>query len=199
MSPLFLFLLCAASGVVVPAPEDLALLLAGTQIAAGELSAGPAMVAGIAGILVRDSLFFMGGRLLGAGLFSNPWVLRLFGESRLVRARVAVAQRGNLAVLMGRAAVGFRAAAFLVAGAMGVPITAFVLWDLIGLVLMVPLVLTLGVVVGAPALAAAEWLVAQPALLALVIGLVGASVFLIARTRTGLRSESVVAPVENQA
>lgn len=164
MNPyLLLFGLCALSGIAIPAPEDLALVVAGVQVHEGTLALpAAALVAGVA-IFLRDSLFFAVGHLVGERVLSHRIALRVIGESRLDRARELVERRGSIAVLVGRGLVGFRSAAFLVAGAMGVRPSAFVLWDVVGLVVTVPLVMGLGFGFGDQATLAVQWIVEHPA------------------------------------
>lgn len=159
MSPYaLLFWSCAASGILLPVPEDLPLVVAGTQVHAGELSLGMAIAVAVPGVFLRDAVFFTAGRYLGDRLFAHPLALRFVGAERLARAREVAARRGAISVLMGRLSIGVRATAFLVAGAVGVPARSFAVWDFVGLLVTVPLMVVLGVAVGGPALAAVSWL-----------------------------------------
>jgi membrane protein DedA with SNARE-associated domain len=145
-----LFLFCAASGIVFPVPEDLALVYAGMRIEAGALSWIATILVTMSGVLVRDTVAYGIGRGLGDLLLDHPVVGRMVGVRRLERARHLVEDRGAGAVLVGRFLVGFRAPVFLACGAARMPLARFLAWDLLGLCAAVPLALLLGFVFGAP-------------------------------------------------
>jgi membrane protein DedA with SNARE-associated domain len=83
-----------------------------------------------------------------------------------------VEARGGRAVLISRFLIGFRSSGFLVSGALGVRPRDFLLWDVVGLVISVPIVLGLGLVFGGPITAAVEWVLDHRwlVLIALVVG-----------------------------
>ena len=60
-----LFIACFVSGVLVPVPEDVPLILAGLAVARGEMPLAVAVTAGASGTLARDGLLFALGRLAG--------------------------------------------------------------------------------------------------------------------------------------
>lgn len=153
------FASCAASGLVLPVPEDVPVLVAGIAAAAGEIGTVEAVASALAGVLVRDLALYAVGRASGEALLARPWVVRFVGEERLGAARGLFSARGARAVFVGRFFVGFRAPVFVTAGALGVPARDFLLWDALGLVLMVPAMFGLGYAVGDPALAVLEWVV----------------------------------------
>lgn len=156
-SIILLFVSCALSSIVIPVPEDLPLLAAGAQIDSTGMLLG-FMIAGALGVFLRDAFWFGLGRLAGEGVLRWPLVRRLLGESRLLRARDLVDRRGGRAVFIARFLIGFRSPAFLVAGALGVRIRHFVLWDGVGVLVSTPLALGLGYLVGDPVNAALAWL-----------------------------------------
>jgi membrane protein DedA with SNARE-associated domain len=154
-----LFIVCVASGLVLPLPEDFALLYAGMRIAAGEFTWFPVIPIAIAGVLGRDVLSFMIGRVAGEWLLSRSWGRRMFGgEAKLERARRYVETHGDAAIFMGRFMVGFRSPVFVVSGAMGLSRRRFVLWDTIGLAIAVPVTVGLGYAFGQPIVDATYWL-----------------------------------------
>ena len=174
-APWLLFVGCVLSGIAIPVPEDVPLLAAGAAMSdPAELP--PLLLAGLVGVFLRDAAFFFAGHWMGEAVLSRPLVQRLIGEARLERARGLVERRGALAVLMGRFLIGFRTAAFLVAGASGVRPRDFLLWDGLGLTVSVPLWLGLGWLLGDQAMAALEWVLANRRL-ALGLAVVLAVVF----------------------
>lgn len=152
-----LFLVCVASGIVVPLPEDFPLLYAGARIADGSMAWPATISVGLVGVLLRDVIAWGVGRSLGSYLLHRPWVRRLLGERKLDRAHDLICDHGASAILIGRFLVGFRAPMFVVAGAMDVRLAAFVGWDLLGLLLVVPLTIGLGFAFGAPLADSVFW------------------------------------------
>ena len=82
-----LFFFCAASGIVFPVPEDLALVYAGMRIEAGALSWLATILVTMLGVLVRDTVAYGVGRGLGDLLLDHAVVGRMVGVRRLERAR----------------------------------------------------------------------------------------------------------------
>lgn len=168
-----LFVLCATSGILVPLPEDFALLYAGVRLASGDWAWAPVIAVAIAGVLARDVLAWSIGRGLGVWLLESYRARRFLGGARLERARAMVSERGAVAVLFGRFLVGFRSPVFVMSGAMGVSLRAFVLWDLIGLVVAVPVTVSLGYAFGEPMAELAFWLLQRFRLVVLATSLLG--------------------------
>jgi membrane protein DedA with SNARE-associated domain len=173
-----LFGICLVTGILIPVPEDVPVLAAGIAAQTGVLHPVSALAAAIAGVFCRDCLFFAAGRLLGEQVLVRPGIVRLLGASRIDRARQAVGGAGPRAVLLGRFLIGFRTPVFLAAGALGVPPSRFVLWDLLGLSVMIPAIFGLGYLLGRPAmdwlqwgLAHTGWLVPAVVVLAVVLAL----------------------------
>jgi membrane protein DedA with SNARE-associated domain len=156
-----IFFICALAGLGVPLPEDVCVLFAGVQVSAGLVDLFPALVAAYFGILVRDVLGWTIGRVLGGWLLSRPMVHRLLGAERLARAAGIVETRGSVAVLIGRGLVGMRIPVFVMSGASGIPLTQFVLWDMVGLLFTTPILVGLGGIFGAPAIDLAREILAR--------------------------------------
>ncbi|TNE84573.1 MAG: DedA family protein [Deltaproteobacteria bacterium] len=155
-----LFFFCAASGIVFPVPEDLALMYAGMRIEGGALAWLPTMLVAVGGVLVRDAVAYGIGRGLGDFLLDHAFVRRILGGRRLDRARRLVDERGSRAVMVGRFLVGLRAPVFMACGASRVPFLRFLAWDLLGLCVAVPVAIVLGYVFGAPLLDGLFWFIA---------------------------------------
>src|SRR5688572_25302369 len=145
-----LFVMCAASGILLPVPEDIALLYAGSRLETGEMLWGPALLAALLGVFARDLFAYGCGWLIGDWLLARPTIVAMFGRKKLDKARALVTRQGASAVLAGRFLVGLRAPVFLMAGAMGVPFRQFLVWNLLGLLVAVPGVVVLGYVFGPP-------------------------------------------------
>jgi membrane protein DedA with SNARE-associated domain len=145
-----LWLVCASSGIVVPVPEDVPLLFAGSRIADGSWSWPITLVVAWAGVATRDAGAWLFGRIVGRWMLDENRLAWLLATRRIARARRLVAKHGTAAVLLGRFMVGFRSPVFMAAGAMGVPLRSFVLVDGLGLAVAVPLAVGLGYVFGHP-------------------------------------------------
>jgi membrane protein DedA with SNARE-associated domain len=142
--PLTLFLACLVSGILVPLPEDVSLLVAGWQIQTGALAPEAALLAGVAGTLGRDLFAFGAGWVIGPRLERLPQVRRLLGEARIARAHALFGRYGPRMLFGTRFAVGLRAPLYFVGGSLTFPLRRFLLLDAIGLAITVPLTLWLG-------------------------------------------------------
>ena len=71
------------------------------------------------------------------------------------------ASHGASAVFLGRFLIGFRAPIFMVAGATHVPFRMFALWDLLGVLVVVPATVALGYGFGDPIADTAFWIMAR--------------------------------------
>lgn len=148
-----LWMACASSGVLVPVPEDLPLVWAGIQVADGAWAVLPTLAVAIVGVGCRDLAMWSIGRALGRVLLDGDRGRFLFGRRNLAWAHGFVERHGPKAVLFGRFLVGFRAPVFAAAGAVGVPFRSFVLFDGIGLLVAVPLAVSVGWAFGHPVVA----------------------------------------------
>ncbi len=187
--PTALFVACLVSGLLVPVPEDVALLVAGWQIQAGDLPLGGALVAGIAGTLGRDVVAFGLGRLIGPRLERLPLVRRILGEARIGRAHALFARRGHGMLFLTRFAVGLRAPLYFVGGTLGFPIRRFLLLDLSGLALTVPVCLWLGASFGEDAAAGLKLALGHQRLVLATIAM-GLGAWLLAQRMRGRTPEA---------
>ncbi len=145
-----LFIACSFSGLGVPMPEDVPLLAAGLQLAEGRFEWAPALLTAFAGVTLRDTLAWLLGRTLGNRLFEARWFRRVIPPKKIDQARSMISEHGAMAVLGGRFFFGFRVPVFLTAGASGIPLRQFLAWDLLGMLVTVPLVIGLGYAFGPP-------------------------------------------------
>lgn len=166
--PTALLFACLASGLLVPLPEDVALLVAGWEVRTGSLDPALALAAGVVGTLGRDAVAFGLGRALGPRIERHPLVRRLIGEGRIARAHALFGRHGARMLFWTRFVVGLRAPLYFVGGSLDFPLRRFVWLDLVGLFVSVPLTLAIGAWAGAGAATAVASAVAhQRALLAL--------------------------------
>lgn len=179
-----LFAFCALSGIAFPVPEDVSLLYAGMRVESGAWSWAPTIAVAAAGVLTRDLVAYGVGRALGRWVLGARFVVTMVGKNRLDRARALVRRHGSRAVLFGRFMIGLRAPVFLVAGAVGTPVSKFVAWDLVGLAVTVPGVIVAGAFFGPPLVdvvfAAAQ---SSQVVLPLVLGVIALAWFAWSRLR----------------
>ena len=142
---LIVLMLC---GLGLPVPEDAVLLTGGFLAHRGLIQYPITLAVSFVGVITGDcSLYFL-GRHFGTGL------LRYFGLSHpgsqrsIVRMRKFMDRHGHRAVFYARFLAGLRALVYLSAGSLGVPISRFLMYDLLGAVISVPLVVSLGYLFG---------------------------------------------------
>ena len=172
---LTLFLVCAGSGMFLPFPEDIPLLYAGMRISTGDAHWAPTFAAAFLGVLCRDLFAFMVGRVVGSTLLEHRLVVRILGAKRIERARRLVGARGTAAIGIGRVLVGMRSPVFVVAGAAGMPIRDFLLVDMVGLLVCVPVALVVGHQFGGPVIGAFVWALQQTRVVGAAAAIVGGS------------------------
>ena len=178
-----LFLACLMSGVVVPVPEDVPIILAGVGVARGEIPLSMALLAGAAGTLIRDSLAFSLGRFAGPRI--EALARRRFGPrlDRAIDKFEASTQRGQDGfIFLTRFAAGVRGPLYFVAGFVGASPKRFLVLDALGLAVTTPLCLWIGMTWGDGAVALIQQGLAhqRPVVAALVLG---AAIFLFRRLR----------------
>lgn len=141
---LFIFFGLFAGGLGAPIPEDLLLLLGGFLAWAGYTNLYLTILICIAGALVGDYLVFYIGRKWGANILSHPRFRRWLTQRRLAKIHNYFDEYGGKTVFFARFFAGFRMAVYLVAGAIRMNARRFVMTDICGAVMSVPLVTLLG-------------------------------------------------------
>ncbi|MCC6671954.1 MAG: DedA family protein [Planctomycetes bacterium] len=137
-----IFVLC---GLGLPLPEEITLVAAG-YICFKELAEWPRMMAVCAlAILAGDLIPFFLGRVFGPRLLRLRPMRLLFHKRRLEKFDKWFRRRGDLVIFFARFVPGIRVVAFFTAGTMKMGLVRFVLLDLLGVVLVVPLFVYIGV------------------------------------------------------
>ena len=146
-----LFAFCVFSGLILPVPEDVPLIYAGIRLANSQWAWFPTLVVAISGVFIRDMMAFGIGRRLGEHVLTDEHrFTRWVGVKQIERAQRLFDRHDIGAIFLGRLFVGFRVPVFLIAGALGVPLRRFAIWNMAALILTVPLILVLGYVIGQP-------------------------------------------------
>jgi membrane protein DedA with SNARE-associated domain len=130
--------------VGVPVPEETVLALGGYLAWQGKLRLSVVLVVGIVSAAAGDNLGYWLGRRHGQEAIER-YARRWLGRSDLVeRTRRFVARRGTIAVVVARFVPGLRCIAGPLAGATGMPLRRFVVANLLGAAIYVPLAIAAG-------------------------------------------------------
>ena len=147
-SYLGLFAVLMLCGLGMPIPEDVVLLTGGYLVHRGITRYPITLAVSLFGVVAGDnSLFFM-GRHFGSGLVRYFSIGRPGRKSQIERIEGFMQRHGHRAIFYARFLAGLRALVYLSAGSFGVRPTVFLLYDLLGAVISVPIVVTLGYVFG---------------------------------------------------
>jgi membrane protein DedA with SNARE-associated domain len=131
-------------GLGLPVPEDAVLLTGGFLAHRGVVQYPVTLVVSFVGVITGDcSLYFL-GRHFGTGLLRYFGLMHPNSRRSIAKMRAFMARHGHRAVFYGRFLAGLRALVYLSAGSLGVPITRFLFYDIMGAVISVPLVVSLG-------------------------------------------------------
>jgi membrane protein DedA with SNARE-associated domain len=143
-----IFVVVVLGNVGLPVPEETILALAGYLVWRGKLRLSLVLVVGIVSAVVGDNIGYWLGRRYGQTALPRyaRWVLG--HPERLETMKAFVARRGPLAVFVARFVPGVRFTAGPLAGALGMPIPAFLLANVAGAVVYVPVVVGAGYAVG---------------------------------------------------
>ncbi|HVL66987.1 MAG TPA: DedA family protein [Vicinamibacterales bacterium] len=144
--PALLVLLCA-TGVGSPIPEDLLLLSGGYLISAGVFSWPVTLPLAVTGVVASDFVLYTFGRRMrrqaGGGRLG-----RMVPAGRLARFGTWFDSVGTPAVFIARLVPGTRAVVFITAGLRGVRPATFLLYDIAGALVWVPILVWLGTALG---------------------------------------------------
>jgi membrane protein DedA with SNARE-associated domain len=135
-------------GLGLPVPEDAVLLTGGFLAHRGVVDYPVALAISFVGVITGDcSLFFL-GRRFGTGLLRYFGLMHPGSQRSIARMRAFMDRHGHRAVFYGRFLAGLRALVYLSAGSLGVPVSRFLMYDLLGAAISVPLVVSLGYLFG---------------------------------------------------
>jgi membrane protein DedA with SNARE-associated domain len=145
LAPFVVLLLC---GVGLPLPEEVTLIGSGLLYYRGEVEFVPIVIVCSAAILLGDSIPFWLGRRYGMNALRIPWVARIVHPERFAKLRARFEEHGNWATFACRFFAGIRIPGYFLAGTMEMRYTRFLLLDLLGVLISVPISIYLGKVFG---------------------------------------------------
>lgn len=138
-----LFLLC---GVGLPLPEEIVLLAIGYVCAKWPENAVMhwMMLTSGGAILGGDLIPYVLGRVFGVRLLRLRWLRMFITKQRLAKFDHWFRRRGDTVIFIARFVAGLRVVAFFTAGTMKMPWRRFLLFDGIGIALIVPALILAG-------------------------------------------------------
>jgi membrane protein DedA with SNARE-associated domain len=139
-----LFLVLVLCGLGLPIPEDIALLTGGFLIHRGVTQYPITLAVSFVGVVAGDNSLFFLGRRFGTGVLRYFELVRPHTQSRIARLKGFMSRHGHMAIFYARFLAGVRALVYLTAGSVGVAPRRFFLYDALGAVISVPLVVSLG-------------------------------------------------------
>ncbi len=143
-----IFVVVVLGNVGMPVPEETILALAGYLVWRGKLRLSLVLVVGTVSAVIGDNIGYWLGRRYGQTALPRyaRWVLG--HPERLEAMKAFVARRGPLAVFVARFIPGIRFTAGPLAGALGLGFTSFLIANVAGAVVYVPVMVGAGYAVG---------------------------------------------------
>jgi membrane protein DedA with SNARE-associated domain len=143
-----LFAVLTLCGLGLPIPEDVILLTGGYLVHRGITRYPITLAVSLLGVVVGDNSLFFLGRHFGSGLVRYFSIGRPGRRSQIERIEAFMQRYGHRAIFYARFLAGLRALVYLSAGSFGVRPAVFLIYDLTGALISVPIVVTLGYVFG---------------------------------------------------
>ena len=176
-------------GFGLPVPEEVTFLAAGYLVHLGITDFWLTIAVCLLGVIIGDVTIFLLGRRWGGEVLGHPWMQRFISEAKLRKVRARFAEHQLWTVFACRFLMGARAAAFLTAGSLGMPLRTFVVIDLAAALISVPLFVSIAYHFGERVDIAGRWL--RNINLCAAVGavvVIAAVVFLAARVSKARRS-----------
>lgn len=141
LAPFTVLLLC---GMGLPLPEEVSLIGSGVLLHQGEVEFLPIVIVCSVAILLGDSIPFWLGRRYGLAALRVRWVARVVHPERFARLQRRFEDHGNWATFACRFLAGVRIPGYFLAGMMGMSYVRFLVLDLLGVLISVPVSIWLG-------------------------------------------------------
>ncbi|HVA82232.1 MAG TPA: DedA family protein [Candidatus Binataceae bacterium] len=143
-----LFVVLLLCGLGLPLPEDVALLAGGFLVHRGVTHYPMTLAVSLVGVVAGDNSLFFLGRRFGTGLVRYFGIGRPGTQIQIDRIRDFMNRHGHRAIFYARFLAGLRALVYLSAGSFGVTPVRFLLYDLLGAIISVPIVVSIGYLFG---------------------------------------------------
>jgi len=143
-----LFVVLMLCGLGLPLPEDVALLAGGFLVHRGVTHYPITLAVSLVGVVAGDNSLFFLGRRFGTGLVRYFGINRPGTKVQIDRIHEFMNRHGHRAIFYARFLAGLRALIYLSAGSFGVTPGRFFLYDLLGALISVPIVVSIGYLFG---------------------------------------------------
>jgi len=143
-----LFVVLMLCGLGLPLPEDVALLAGGFLVHRGVTHYPMTLAVSLVGVVAGDNSLFFLGRRFGTGLVRYFGINRPGTKVQIDRIHEFMNRHGHRAIFYARFLAGLRALIYLSAGSFGVTPGRFFLYDLLGALISVPIVVSIGYLFG---------------------------------------------------
>ncbi len=127
-----------ACGLGVPIPEDITLFAAGFLAYKGRITLTGAVIVGMVGVLVGDTLMYLIGRNFGRKVFEWPVFRKIFTPERIKLAEDKIQDNARIICFTSRFAPGLRAPVYITSGVLRVPFPVFIGMDGLAALVSVP-------------------------------------------------------------
>lgn len=138
------FLLLVISGIGVPIPEDVSLVLAGILSAQYSINLPFIILMMYLAVFIGDCTMYALGRYYGPTILGSRIGQKLFKPSRVQQVHSAFEKYGSAVVFVGRFMPGLRSPLFLTSGSIKYPFGKFIFWDFAAASFSVPFWVYLG-------------------------------------------------------
>src|SRR5258708_22993309 len=132
----------------MPIPEDVAVLAGGYMVHRGITRYPSTLAVSLVGVVAGDNALFVVGRGWGTGWVRYCGIGRPGRQVQIERIQKFMQRHGHRAIFYARFLAGLRALIYLSAGSFGVRPAIFLVYDLLGAIISVPIVVTLGYIFG---------------------------------------------------
>ena len=143
-----LFVVLLLCGMGLPMPEDIALLAGGFLVHRGVTRYTITLAVALLGVVAGDNSLFFLGRRFGTELVRYFGLNRPGSKAQIDRIRAFMHRHGHRAIFYARFLAGLRALIYLTAGSFGVTPLRFLAYDLLGAIISVPIVVSIGYLFG---------------------------------------------------
>lgn len=143
-----LFVVLLLCGMGLPMPEDIALLAGGFLVHRGVTRYTITLAVALLGVVAGDNSLFFLGRRFGTELVRYFGLNRPGSRAQIDRIRAFMHRHGHRAIFYARFLAGLRALIYLTAGSFGVTPLRFLVYDLLGAIISVPIVVSIGYLFG---------------------------------------------------
>jgi membrane protein DedA with SNARE-associated domain len=153
-----LFLVLILCGFGLPFPEDIALLAGGFMVHRNITGYPLTLVVSLVGVVTGDNSLFLIGRRFGSNFLIYLGIERPHSRKSIEWMREFMRKHGAKTIFYARFFAGLRAVVYLSAGSLGLSPGRFFWYDLLGAMISVPLMVSLGYLFGEQIDTAARYL-----------------------------------------